>query len=113
MTFMLTWLRAVGLFYRSVAPFTVGISALLVGAGLLPALFDDVAGGALPLLMLLKLATVPVVWYLAEQARPHQYWFYFNLGISRRRLWAGVVLLDTLLFVGLAEAVRVGFMAFK
>ena len=113
MTFMLTWLRAVGLFYRSVAPFTVGLSALLVGAGLLPALFDGVAGGALPLLVLLKLGTAPVVWYLAERARPHQYWFYFNLGISRHHLWAGVAVLDTLLFVALAEVVRVGFTAMK
>ena len=101
------------MFYRGVAAFTVGLSALLVGAGLLPALFDDVAGGALLVLVLLKLATAPVVWYLAEQTRPHQYWFYFNLGISRRRLWAGVFAVDTLLFIGLAEVVRVGFEALK
>ena len=113
MTFLFSWLRAVGLFYRSVAPFTVGLSVLLVGGGLLPALFEGIAGGSLPLLVLIKLATAPVVWYLAEQTRPHQYWFYFNLGISRRRLWAGVFAVDTLLFIGLAEVVRVGFEALK
>ena len=111
MTILLTWLRAVGLFYRSVAPFTVGISVLLVGAGLLPALAEGAAGGSRLLLVLLKLVTMPVVWYLAEQARPHHYWFYFNLGVSRQRLWAGVAALDTLLFVALAEAVRAGFVA--
>ena len=113
MTIVFAWLRAVGLFYRSVAPFTVGISVLMVGAGLLPALVEGVAGGSLPLLVLLKLLTAPVVWYLAERTRPHQYWFYFNLGISRRRLWAGVAAFDTLLFVALAEAVRGGFNALK
>ncbi|HEX8504371.1 MAG TPA: hypothetical protein VF630_03305 [Hymenobacter sp.] len=30
--------------------------------------------------------------------RPHQYWFYYNLGVSRRRLWAGVAVLDGLFF---------------
>ena len=113
MMYALTWLRAVGLFYRSVAPFTGGLSVLLVTVGLLPALFAGAAGGSLPLLVLFKLGTAPAGWYLAEQARPHQYWFYFNLGISRRRLWAGVVAVDTLLFVGLAGAVRLGFEALK
>jgi len=113
MTSAFIWLRAVGLFYRSVAPFTVGISVLIVGAGLLPALVEGGASGSRPLLVLVKLATAPVVWYLAERTRPHQYWFYLNLGISRRRLWAGAAALDTLLFVALAEAVRVSFVALK
>jgi hypothetical protein len=102
MALWVTWLRAVLLFYRSVGVFTVAISGLILGKGLLPALLEGKGRGSLLLLVLIKLLTQPVVWYLAESMRPHQYWFYFNLGISRTSLWAGVVVLDTLLFIGLA-----------
>ena len=98
-------MRAILLFYRSVAPFTLGITALLVGAVLLPLLHEGLASGKLPGLALAKLLTSPVVWYLAERTRPNQYWFYYNLGVSRGRLWAGVVVLDGLIFLGIVLAV--------
>ena len=104
MAIWVTWLRAVLLFYRSVGAFTVAITGLILGAGLLPALQEGLGKGALPRVVLIKLMTGPVVWYLAERARPQQYWFYFNLGISRAGLWAGVWVLDGLLFIGLAMA---------
>lgn len=106
MPFLITQLRAVGLFYRSVAPFMLGVSALMLLAVLLPALHEGWGGGLLPALLLIKLATAPVVWYLSEQLRPGQYWFYFNLHMSRRRLWAGVVALDGGVFLGGALLVR-------
>jgi hypothetical protein len=106
MTILATHLRAVGYFYRSVAPFMMGISALILLAILLPALLEGWAAGLLPALLLTKLATAPVVWYLSEQLRPGQYWFYFNLNISRRRLWGGVLALDGLLFLGGALLMR-------
>ena len=106
MTSFATQARAVGLFYRSVAPFTLGITGLLLGAVLLPLLAEGKASGRLPALVLAKLLTVPAVWYLAERTRPNQYWFYFNLGLSRRWLWAGVAMLDSLLFIGLLLAVN-------
>ncbi|MDO7848027.1 hypothetical protein Q5H92_16805 [Hymenobacter sp. M29] len=106
MTILATQLRAVGLFYRSVAPFMLGVSALILLAVLLPAIQEGWSGGMLPALVLTKLTTAPVVWYLSEQLRPGQYWFYFNLNVSRRRLWAGVVALDALLFLGGALLMR-------
>ena len=106
MTILTTQLRAVGLFYRSVAPFMLGISGLLLGAVLLPALLEGFAHDLIFRLLLAKLATAPVVWYLSEQLRPGQYWFYFNLNVSRRRLWAGVVALDAALFLGGAVLLR-------
>ena len=106
MLFLVTHLRAIGLFYRSVAPFMLGISGLILLAVLLPALHEGWGSGLLPGLLLTKLATAPVVWYLSEQMRPNQYWFYFNLGVSRRRLWGGVVALDCGLFVGSVLAMR-------
>ncbi|WP_201982452.1 hypothetical protein [Hymenobacter rubidus] len=106
MTILATQLRAVGLFYRSVAPLMGGISGLILLAVLLPAIVEGRSGGVMPALLLTKLATAPVVWYLSEQWRPGQYWFYFNLHLSRRRLWAGVVALDGGLFLGGAWLVR-------
>jgi hypothetical protein len=106
MAILVTQLRAVGLFYRSVAPFMAGVSALILLAVLLPALAEGWGRNILPGLLLAKLATAPAVWYLSEQLRPGQYWFYFNLNISRRRLWAGVVVFDGLLFWGAALLIR-------
>ena len=106
MTILITQLRAVGLFYRSVAPFMLGISGLLLLAVLLPALLEGFTHDLIFRLLLAKLATAPVVWYLSEQLRPEQYWFYFNLNVSRRRLWAGVVALDAALFLGGAMLLR-------
>ena len=106
MTVLVTHLRAIGLFYRGVAPFMLGISGLILGAVLLPALLEGWSAGLLPGLLLTKLATAPVVWYLSEQMRPGQYWFYYNLGVSRRRLWGGVVALDGTLFLGCVLLLR-------
>ena len=108
MAILTTQLRAVGLFYRSVAPFMLGISGLLLGAVLVPALLEGFTHDLIFRLLLAKLATAPVVWYLAEQLRPGQYWFYFNLNMSRRRLWAGVVALDAALFLSTAWLLRAG-----
>jgi hypothetical protein len=92
-------LRAVSLFYRSVAPFMLGITALLILVVQLPGLHEGWAKNALPTLLSIKLLTTPAVWYLAEQMRPNQYWFYFNLGLSRSFLWGSVTVLDALLFL--------------
>ncbi|WP_156176301.1 hypothetical protein [Hymenobacter terrenus] len=106
MAIIITWVRAVGLFYGNVAPFMLGITALLLGFVLLPALYEGWADGLLPALLLIKLITSPVVWYLSEQMRPNQYWLYYNLGVSRRRLWVGVGVLDGLLFLGLTVGLQ-------
>ena len=106
MHLLLVQARVILLFYRSVAPFTLGISWLLLGFVLLPLLLEGKAGGSLPALLLVKTLTYPVVWYLADQLRPDQYWFFFNLGLTRRRLWVGLAAFDALLFLGVAAAVK-------
>lgn len=98
MNTLTTQLLAMLLFYRSIAPFTLLVSGLILYFVLIPAQSHGWRGSLLgPLL--LKLATAPVVWYLSERARPNQYWFYYNLHLSRRRLWAGVLAFDYLLFL--------------
>ena len=108
MILLLTRLRATLLFYRSVAPFMLGISGLLLSAVLVPALLEGFTHDLVFRLLLVKLATAPVVWYLAEQLRPGQYWFYFNLNIARGPLWMSVVALDAGLFLGGALLLRAG-----
>jgi hypothetical protein len=105
MTSLLTWMRAVGLFYRSIAPFMLACTGLIIGCVLVPLLLEGKVG-MLPAAALAKLLTLPAVWYLAEQLRPHQYWFYYNLGVSRARLWAGTALLDGAFFLLLATATQ-------
>ena len=104
MAFLVTWLRAVLLFYRTLAPFALGITGLLIGGVLVPLLLAGLSGGLLPKLLLAKLLMGPVVWHLSEQMRPDQYWFYYNLGVPRQHLWAGVAALDGLLFLAVATA---------
>ena len=72
----------------------------------LPGLHEGWAKNSLFTLLFIKLLTGPAVWYLAEQLRPHQYWFYLNLHASRGVLWGGVAVLDGLLFLGPAAALN-------
>lgn len=103
--------RALALFYRSVLPFTAVVSAIMVGAdGLGASLLGTTWPSALsPGLVLLKLSTFPVVAYLVGRMRPHQYWLYRNLHLAPGQLWAGVVVVDTLLFSGLVTLLHLLF----
>ena len=105
MTLLNAQARAVWLFYRSVAPFTLGSTGLLISFVMVPLLHEGKASGKLPLLTVVKLLIGPVVWYLTEQMQPNQYWFFYNLGLSRGRLWAGVAVLDGIIFLGVTTAV--------
>jgi hypothetical protein len=101
------WLQAIAIFYRSIAPAMLSVTAAMLWLLWPSALGQGSDPGRLVGLVLLKLGSVPVAWYLTEQARPHQYWFYFNMGVPRWGLWAGVAVLDVLLLVGLATLLQV------
>jgi hypothetical protein len=95
--------RALFLFYRTLLPSLSLFSLLILGT--------SVPYGNWPLqlsasVLLMKLVTFPLVWYLSERMRPHQYWLYLNLHIAPWQLWAGVVLLDTLAFSAIVRVVR-------
>ncbi len=91
------YLRALSLFYRSVMPFVVAFSLLIIGTSIPFGNWPLQLGGAV---LFMKLITFPVIKYLSEQRRPHQYWLYLNLHIVPWHLWAGIVVLDTALFSG-------------
>lgn len=99
-----TYLRALALFYRTLLPQTILLSALVLGAtalgaGLLQLPWPPPLG---PGLVLMKLGTFPLLVYLEHRLRPHQYWFYRNLHLAPWQLWAPLVVLDTVAFCALA-----------
>jgi hypothetical protein len=104
-------LRGIWLFYRGVAPVLLVISGLLLLVMQLPAMVqvpgatEERVSGVPPGLVLAKLLSGLAVWYLANELRPHQYWFYYNLGLSRAWLWGGVAVLDGTLFLVAANVV--------
>lgn len=111
---MLVWvtrLRGIWLFYCGVAPVLLLISAVLLLLMQLPvvlplpSLHEGRVSGVPPGLVLAKLLSGLAVWYLANELRPQQCWFYYNLGLSRAWLWGGVALLDGGLFMVAAEVV--------
>lgn len=51
-----------------------------------------------------KLLTAAVVYYLADRLKHREYYYYHNLGISKRKLWAFYELCDLLVFVLLLVA---------
>lgn len=104
-----TRLRGIWLFYRGVAPVLLLISALLLLLMQLPAMVqvpgasEGQVSGVPPGLVLAKLLSGLAVWYLANELRPQQYWFYYNLGLSKTWLWGGVAVLDGGVFMVAAE----------
>ncbi|MGI4834559.1 MAG: hypothetical protein ACRYFK_13975 [Janthinobacterium lividum] len=110
MVVWVTRLRGIWLFYRGVAPVLLVISALLLVMQLpamvpLPGVREGRVSGVPPGLVLAKLLSGLAVWYLANELRPQQYWFYYNLGLSRAWLWGGVAVLDGSLFLVVANVV--------
>ncbi len=99
----LTYLRALRLFYRTVVPFTGVASVFIIGTAIM---FGNWPMQLRLALVLMKLSTFPVIWYLSEQLRPHQYWLYLNLHLAPWQLWAAVVALDTLGFCGLVAVLH-------
>jgi hypothetical protein len=80
-------------FYRSVAPFSLGVTLVMAGL-LLP--FRHEPNYGVPLL--LKLLTWPALPYLQERMRPHHRWWWHNLGYTRRQLWVSAFGVDMLVF---------------
>lgn len=98
------YLKALALFYRSVLPFTLLLSGLLLAAA---RLYSGSWPPSVAALLFQKLLTFPAVIYLQAQFRPHQYWFYRNLHLSPRQLWGGVVATDTMLLLLALLLVRI------
>jgi hypothetical protein len=111
MAVWITRLRGIWLFYRGVAPVLLVISAALLLVMQLPVMMQvpglhEAGGtGVSPGLLLAKLLSGLAVWYLFNEMQPQRYWFYYNLGLSRAWLWGGVAVLDSSLFIVVAQLV--------
>lgn len=115
MAVWITRLRGIWLFYRGVAPVLLVISAALLLVMQLPVMMQvpglhEAGGtGVSPGLLLAKLLSGLAVWYLFNEMQPQRYWFYYNLGLSRAWLWGGVAVLDSSLFIVVAQLVAWGW----
>lgn len=111
MAVWITRLRGIWLFYRGVAPVLLVISAALLLVMQLPVMMQvpglhEAGGtGVSPGLLLAKLLSGLAVWYLFNEMQSQRYWFYYNLGLSRTWLWGGVAVLDSSLFIVVAQLV--------
>ncbi len=62
-------------------------------------LFYRWGGGSLAPLLYFKLGTTAIVYYMVNRFKHREYYYYHNLGISKRRLWAFYEFCDLLVFV--------------
>lgn len=80
-------------FYRSFLPGSLLITACC--AALVMRWGDSIRG----VLILFKLVTDLLVIYLVSSNSPNRYYYYHNLGLSRRRLWSVTLGADFLIFL--------------
>ncbi len=62
-------------------------------------LFYRWGGGSLAPLLYFKLGTTAIVYYMVNRFKHREYYYYHNLGISKRKLWAFYEFCDLLVFV--------------
>jgi hypothetical protein len=55
--------------------------------------------GTLVMLVWFKLITQSFTFFLVNSLRRHEYYYYYNLGISRTQLWAVTLLADLLALI--------------
>ncbi|NVO85148.1 hypothetical protein [Hymenobacter terrestris] len=95
--------RAVGLFYQRLLPLTSLGSGLILGSAVL------FGNWPLPLnasVVLMKLSTFPLIWYVGQRTWPDQHWFYRNLHLAQWQLWAPLVVFDTVGFAMLVGLIH-------
>lgn len=85
-------LRYILLFYSSLYPATLSIS--LIGI----AIVGLYGLGALQPVLWFKAIAYGIVVYHVDQSRRREFWYFYNLGFTRRGLWMSVTLLDFCLF---------------
>lgn len=76
---------------------TYVLSAILTTVMSVFVIFEPIA---IPVCVILKLLSIPVIWYLRSSlARGLGIYFYLNLGISRKEYWLIPVVVEFLAFV--------------
>ncbi len=57
--------------------------------------------GAYKMLFWLKLFSMGVSFYLVNEYKKHEYFYFYNFGLSKKTLWITTLTFDLLLFFGL------------
>ena len=86
-------IRLLTTFYRSF--FIVNLLITLVCAGL----FREYGFSIFPTLFWLKLATMALVFYYIRNYKKKEFYYYLNLGLSRRLLWISTLSVDFCLYL--------------
>lgn len=88
--------RTVSLLATFARPFIPAMLVVTAAALWLTAQFGT---SILALMFWFKAATSAMIFYVVDQLKKKEYFYYRNLGLSRRRLWWSVTVVDFLLFL--------------
>lgn len=62
-------------------------------------LFEQYGLKTLSVLLVFKLFSFLVIFYLTNEYKKKEYYYYFNLGLSKILLWGGALIFDFLFFL--------------
>jgi len=55
--------------------------------------------GTFFLLFWFKIITLAMIWYLTNMYKNHEFYYYKNLGLSKRLLWTSTLSIDMILYL--------------
>lgn len=55
--------------------------------------------GAFSILFWFKIATLGIIYYIIDAYKSDEFYYYKNLGLTKRALWVSVLLIDLVLFI--------------
>jgi len=84
--------RLIFSFYRNFAIASLAVTT--IAGGLFDKYGPTIAGG----LFLLKAITNALFLYLIHHLRHKEYYYYYNLGLSKKALWSSTLIIDFSLF---------------
>lgn len=82
-------------FYKSVCPASLNISLLCLYV------FAAHGPASLKAILWFKVITFGVIVFHVENTRKQAFWYFYNLGLTRKILWVGVVFIDFSIFFSL------------
>lgn len=82
-------------FYKSVCPASLSISLLCLG------IFAAKGPASLQAILWFKVITFGVIGFHMENTRKQAFWYFYNLGLTRKILWVGAAFIDFSIFFSL------------
>ena len=97
---LLKTIRIIWTFYRSFLLATALITACCLE------LFWKYGFSIFVVLFWFKIATLGLIFYFINEYRQKEYYYYYNLGVSKGLLWATILVFDFALFIFLITQVN-------